>query len=311
MHILAINDDGPPSQQSSPYVHSFVLALQAAGHIVSVILPHQQRSWISKAHFVGQITKPTYFRPGTVHHDDGTTHPEPVGEDEDVEEWVLINGTPASCAQLGLFHFFRSRGPVDLVISGPNYGRNATSLFNLSSGTIGGAMEGAVCGKKAVALSFAFESRDHVPELIAGASRHAVRLIEYLVTKWPADVDLYNINVPLIDGIAEKKVLYTNALQNHWTMGSSFEEVDAVDEGKMEPGRREKEIRQETMPADEENQRKHVRHQHRHFKWAPKFADVKQSVAASEPGNDGWAILQGYTRYAESMLAYDNLLIQG
>lgn len=296
MHILAINDDGPPSRQSSPYIQSFVLALQAAGHTVSVILPHEQRSWISKAHFVGQITKPTYFRPGTPHQDNGITHPKPAGTDEDVEEWVLINGTPASCAQLGLFHFFKSRGPIDLVISGPNYGRNATSLFNLSSGTIGGAMEAAICGKKAVALSFAFESRDHDPKVIAAASKHAIQVIEHLVKNWSEDVDLYNINVPLIEDIAKKKVLYTNILQNHWTMGSSFEEIDAVDEESLDSERREREIRQGRVPVDERKETKHVSHQHRNFKWAPKFADVKKSVAESDPGNDGWAILQGYTR---------------
>ena len=158
-----INDDGPPSQQSSPYVHSFVQTLQNAGHVVSVILPHQQRSWIGKAHFVGQVTKPTYFRPGTIHEDDGVTSQTPAGPNEKVEEWILIDGTPASCAQLGLFHFFQERGPVELVISGPNYGRNSTSLFSLSSGTIGGAMEAAVCAKKSIALSFAFYSRDHYP----------------------------------------------------------------------------------------------------------------------------------------------------
>ncbi len=49
MHILVVNDDGPPSPHSSPYVHSLVRALQAAGHVVSVCLPDTQRSWIGKA----------------------------------------------------------------------------------------------------------------------------------------------------------------------------------------------------------------------------------------------------------------------
>ena len=296
MHILAINDDGPPSQQSSPYIHAFVLALQAAGHTTSVILPHQQRSWISKAHLVGQITKPTYFRPGSPHADDGTTHVRPASKDEDIEEWVLIDGTPASCAQLGLFHFFQSRGAVDLVVSGPNYGRNATALFNLSSGTIGGAMEAAVCGKKAIALSFAFESRDHVPELITGASKHAVRVIEHLFHNWAGDVDLYNINVPLVENIGQRKVIYTNCLANHWTMGSSFEAVETDDEEKVDPDLQEREIRKGQSTTGT-SVKKHISHDHKYFKWAPKFEDVKKSVAESAPGNDGWAILQGYTRY--------------
>lgn len=57
-HILTFsqvtNDDGPPSEHSSPYVLPFVEHLQKAGHTVSVILPDNQRSWIGKAHLVGK-----------------------------------------------------------------------------------------------------------------------------------------------------------------------------------------------------------------------------------------------------------------
>jgi tubulin--tyrosine ligase len=38
-----------------------------------------------------------------------------------------------------------------------------------------------------------------------------------------------------------------------------------------------------------------MRYTHKHFKWAPSFKDVYESVEASEPGNDGWAVAQGYT----------------
>lgn len=51
------NDDGPPSDQSSPYVHSLVSTLQQHGHTVSVVLPHTQRSWIGKAHLVGKSVR--------------------------------------------------------------------------------------------------------------------------------------------------------------------------------------------------------------------------------------------------------------
>lgn len=263
MHILVVNDDGPPSNQSSPYIHAFIVTLQKADHLVSVVLPHEQRSWIGKAHFVGQITKPTYFRPGTLHKHDGTTHQRPLSSNEEGEEWVLVNGTPATCAQLGLHHFFQDRPPVDLVVSGmlnflikstccaelnigPNYGRNSTSLFSLSSGTIGGAMEAAVCQKKAIALSFAFWSRDHDPELIAVTCRHSVKLVETLYNNWDSqgsDVDLYSCNVPLVKGVETNKVMLTHALQNYWTSGSSFEEIEPT-ENDEDPEIREKEIRE-------------------------------------------------------------------
>ncbi|KAI4198241.1 MAG: hypothetical protein LQ350_005403 [Teloschistes chrysophthalmus] len=309
MHILVTNDDGPPSNQlskSSPYIHSFVRTLQSAGHTVSVVLPHQQRSWIGKAHFAAQVVKPTYFRPGTLHQDDGTTHTKPLtagdGSNDDTEEWVLVNSTPATAAQLGLFHFFQDRGPVDLVVSGPNYGRNTTSLFSLSSGTIGGAMEAAICRKRAIALSYAFFSRNHDPEIIAGASRMSVKLIEHLMSKWDEGVDLYSVNVPLVEGVEGKKVFYTYALQNYWKSGSSFTEVEA-EEGD-DPAEKEVEIRAqeelgsekvkgEAVGAGAEIEKKHARHKHRHFTWTPNFSDVYQSVETSEPGNDGWAVKEG------------------
>jgi len=34
------------------------------------------------------------------------------------EEWILIDGTPASCVQIGLYHYFQEKGPIDMVISG-------------------------------------------------------------------------------------------------------------------------------------------------------------------------------------------------
>lgn len=258
-----------------------------------MVLPHQQRSWIGKAHFVGQVTKPTYFRPGAIHKDDGTTHTKPLSANEDGEEWVLVDGTPATCAQLGLHHFFQDRPPIDLVVSGPNYGRNSTSLFSLSSGTIGGAMEAAVCQKKAIAISFAFYSRNHDPELIAGSCRQSVRIIEHLYQNWGSDVDLYSCNVPVIAGVENNKVMYTHVLQNYWTSGSSFEEIEA-DEDDQDPDAHEKEIR-ETDEGAKSNE-KPTRHKHRHFKWAPKFGDIQKSIDASPPGNDGWAIHHGFTR---------------
>ena len=304
------NDDGPPSQQSSPYVHSFVKTLQDAGHTVSVILPHVQRSWVGKAHFVGQVIKPTYFRPGTVHEDDGTTHDRPLSDGESGEEWVLLDGTPSTCAQVGLYHFFQDRGPIDLVVSGPNYGRNSTSLFSLSSGTIGGAMEAATCRKKAIALSYAFFSRDHDPIVIAAASRLSVKVIEHLYNNWGEDVDLYSVNVPLVEDVEKNKIMYTNVLQNYWSSGSPLEEIDA-DEEAVSGDKRENEIRQQKPDSSNgKNSSGTGRFKHAHFKWAPKFQDVHKSVDESSPGNDGWAVKQGYTRYARKspyMLSFTNI----
>ncbi|KAK4176426.1 tubulin-tyrosine ligase [Triangularia setosa] len=315
MHILVTNDDGPPSPHSSPYVHSLVRTLQDYGHTVSVCLPHTQRSWIGKAHMIGQTVKPLYYRPpplsepaaGLVHEDErkdshGTTHTRP-STIPGTEEWILVDGTPASCVQIGLYHFFQDRGPVDLVVSGPNYGRNSTAVFALSSGTLGGALEAAVCKRRAIALSYAFFTRNHDTEIILKASRQSVRVIEALWKQWPEDgsVDLYSVNVPLLEGLEEGKVLWTGMLQNYWGEGSCFTEVDGSVDGEVED---EERIREgEKRPAEEKPEDgEEVKnggggglHSHKHFKWSPRFTDVYKSVDEAEPGNDGWAVKEGHT----------------
>lgn len=244
---------------------------------------------------IGQTVKPTYFRPGTLHKDDGTTHsrPLPAGSEEQ-EEWVLVDGTPASCVQIGLYHYFHDRGPIDLVISGPNYGRNSTAVFSLSSGTLGGALEAAVCRRRAIALSYAFFSRNHDPDIIAGASKLSVRLIEYLYKNWGEEVDLYSVNVPLVENVGERKVMWTNMLQNYWEKGSCFQEVED-DEGNADD--EEERIREREGMAEDPVEVGVTRHKHKHFKWAPRFTDVYNSVEKAPPGNDGWAVKEGYSRY--------------
>lgn len=273
-------------------MHSLVDTLQAAGHVVSVCLPREQRSWIGKAHIIGQTVKPSYFRPGGLHEDNGVVAHRPSREGDD---WILVDGTPASCVQIGLYHFFQDRGPVDLVLSGPNYGRNTTACFSLSSGTLGGALEAAVCKRKAVALSYAFNSRIHDPVIIAAASRLSVKLVEYLFANWDADTDLYTVNVPLVEGVEDNKVLWTDILQNYWGSSSCFEAVD--DEEVDDAAEEEQWIREGEVDKTAER-RPVTRHVHKHFKWAPRFTDVFKSVEDSEPGNDGWAVKEGFTRYA-------------
>ncbi|KAK8163682.1 survival protein sure-like phosphatase/nucleotidase [Phyllosticta citrichinensis] len=316
------NDDGPPSNDSSPYVHPFISTLQSQGHTVSVVLPHTQRSWIGKAHIVGHNIRPTYFRPDPIpstlpvsadgtprYPNTGETSNRPLPSNSQAEEWILIDSTPASCAQIGLHHYFKERGPIDLVVSGPNYGRNTTAVFSLSSGTIGGAMEAAVCGVRAIALSYAFFDRNHDANIIAEASTHAVKVIEHLAANWDKDTHLYSVNVPLQAGVSKQKTMWTEMLQNAWKSGGCFQEVaipDSEDEG---PSEAEKEIREreanvESLSAAAGNNgvaegsgtsTPHARYSHKHFKWAPSFQDVHDSVEKSEPGNDGWAVRQGIT----------------
>jgi tubulin---tyrosine ligase len=242
---------------------------------------------------VGQTLTATYFRPGTLHKDDGVISSQPFTDGK--EEWILIDGTPASCIQIGLYHFFKDRGPVDLVVSGPNFGRNTTALFALSSGTLGGALEGAVCGKKSIALSYAFDARDmYNADMIASASRMSTRLIEKFVSEWPEDVDLFSVNVPLQKDAENAKVVYCEMLQNQWKRGSSYQKL-TVDEEDAEPAGEKQNIH-EGSEAEGNTSGQIPKRTQVKFKWAPNFADVWESMEASLSG-DGWAVLQGHIRY--------------
>jgi len=241
---------------------------------------------------VGQTLTPTYFRPGTLHNDDGITSERPFNDGG--EEWILIDGTPASCVQIGLHHVFKDRPAIDLVVSGPNYGRNTTAVFALSSGTIGGALESAVNGMKSIALSYAFDSRIHDPEIISAASKLSTQLIEKLFKEWPEDVHLYSINVPLKKGVENNKILYTEMLQNRWVSGSSFQELPEEEED-VDPNAEEQAIRNGETTANGTASNL-PRRAHRKFKWSPNFTDIHSFVADAKRG-DGWEVAQGNVTY--------------
>ncbi|KAI7214889.1 sure-like protein [Hortaea werneckii] len=301
MHILVTNDDGPPSAESSPYVLPFVRTLESAGHTVSVVLPDSQRSWIGKAHMVGQDVQATHYWPPqeTPETHSAASSSAAAVPDEGKTPWVLVNSTPASCAQLGLSRFFfQERGEVDLVISGPNYGRNTTAVFALSSGTLGAALEASVCGYRAIALSFAFFDRRNLPDVVAESCQQALRVCSWLSDNaaW-GDGRLYTVNVPLLKGCTEAKTVWTRMLQNEWKQGACFQELpaaSAVDDASTEEAKlRKQETKDESgtsTPAAESS-----KWPRRHFKWAPRFTDVYEAVQRAGPGSDGWAVKEGQT----------------
>ncbi|PYH76161.1 sure-like protein [Aspergillus uvarum CBS 121591] len=173
-HVTLSTTTGP-LRVKHPVCATLVHELQSQGHIVTVVLPNQQRSWIGKAHFVEDVIG--------LHH----------------------------------YHPYQQEGkpiPIDLVVSGPNLGANATALFSLFSGTIGGAMEAVLCGKRSIALSFEPATKDDICNQgqITDASRHAVRLIEHLYHSWDDGVELYSVNIPLRSvPSGDRKVVTRNA----------------------------------------------------------------------------------------------------
>jgi tubulin--tyrosine ligase len=176
-------------------------------------------------------------------------------------------------------------------------------------------MEAAVCGVKSIALSYAFFDRNHDAGIISDASELSAKLIQYLYNNWDSNTHLYTVNVPLVEKVGERKILWTNMLQNKWKSGSCFQVVEVPSEADDSPSDIEHQIRKQEEKlgkkelrsnsevlktgtdsgADTPTSQPHMRYAHKHFKWAPSFKDVYESVEESEPGNDGWAVAQGFT----------------
>lgn len=195
------NDDGPPSLDASPFLHAFIRVLLRSFPTIRVVLPNSQRSWIGKAYLISDVLQGEYYYT-SLSTGDGlsgerrSTRRELKSEDE--LEWVLLDGTPASCCNIGTHSLYPNQ--IDLVLSGPNYGRNTSSAFSLSSGTIGAALDGALTGIPAIALSYGIVDRPPREDVVREAHEIAVRVIGKL---WESgfekgmEADLYSVNIPV------------------------------------------------------------------------------------------------------------------
>jgi len=110
------------------------------------------------------------------------------------ERRFAVRGTPTDCIIMGVRHVLKDKGP-DLVLSGVNRGRNAGEDV-IYSGTIAGAMEGAVLGIPSLALSQAYKSRNGRPPYWETGMRFAPDIIRRVLAEgMPRDV-LVNVNFP-------------------------------------------------------------------------------------------------------------------
>ena len=127
MKILISNDDGV----FAPGIAALVKAFAGAGYEVFVCAPDSQRSAASHSLTIGRRI--------------------PVKEIsfEGAVRAYAIGGTPADCVKLGLTVLCPE---AEAVVSGVNHGCNVGTDV-LYSGTVAAAMEGAICGRPAMAVS--------------------------------------------------------------------------------------------------------------------------------------------------------------
>ena len=127
---------------------------------------------------------------------------------------------------------------------------------------MGGALEGALCGKRSIALSFG--SKDPQPDaVIEAACVRAVKFVEWLCANWDPAVEVYNINVPMIEAVSNCPVVFTTPTRSYWSKGSLF-----VKES-------------DTSSATEERGDSDLAGRKRSFRWHPDLSDINKAAMES------------------------------
>ncbi len=176
MRILITNDDGI----NAP-------GLQALTEIAHDIAGPGGEVW----------TVAPAFEQSGVGHCISYTHPMMIAKLEDRR--YATEGSPADCVLAALYDVMTDGRP-DLVLSGVNRGNNAAENV-LYSGTIGGAMEAALQGLPAIALSqFLGPRTEGLVDPFETARTHGAAVIRALLDRgiWTKDDyrTFYNVNFP-------------------------------------------------------------------------------------------------------------------
>ncbi|WP_068117082.1 5'/3'-nucleotidase SurE [Tropicimonas marinistellae] len=124
------------------------------------------------------------------------------------ERRYAAEGSPADCVLAGV-HDVLAKNRPDLVLSGVNRGNNAGEN-TLYSGTIGGAMEAALQGLPAIALSQFFGPHNAaLDDPFEAAAEHGAALVRDLLDRgdWESNGGyrtFYNVNFPACPAAAVK-----------------------------------------------------------------------------------------------------------
>ncbi|MFA6033971.1 MAG: 5'/3'-nucleotidase SurE [Myxococcota bacterium] len=164
MNILLTNDDGVEAGG----IVALEKRLAEDGHNISVVAPEHESSACGHGISLHRPLRIRNRRPGV----------------------YSVDGTPTDCVNLAVYEVLKVR--PDIIIAGINQGPNM-GTDTLYSGTVAGAIEGAILGISSIAVSLvSYEIADFEPaagfiaSLIHGRKSFTL----------PADVCL-NINVPV------------------------------------------------------------------------------------------------------------------
>ena len=137
------------------------------------------------------------------------------------EKRFAVAGTPTDAVNLALRKLFADR-PPDLVISGINAGENLADDVTYS-GTISAAMEAALAGIRAVALSQAMRGAGHG---FAAAEGWAAKVLAPLIEAPTAKRTVINVNFPALATESVKGIRVVRQGFHDYARGSLIEGVD-------------------------------------------------------------------------------------
>ena len=145
------------------------------------------------------------FEQSGVGHCISYTHPMMVSQMDDRR--FAAEGSPADCVLAGLHDVMLDARP-DLVLSGVNRGNNSAENA-LYSGTLGGAMEAALQGIPAIALSQYYGPEiANAEDPFEAARRYGAEVVRRILAHDPEDQTgyrlFYNVNFPPVPAAAVK-----------------------------------------------------------------------------------------------------------
>ncbi len=178
--ILLTNDDGI----ESPGLAALIAALDPLGDLL-IVAPRTQQSGAGRS---------------LPSHHDGRLYRTPICVDGQTWVGYAANASPAQAVQHALLELSLERRP-SLAVSGINYGANV-GLDVTVSGTVGAALEAAIHGIPAMAISLQVEKEFHLSHSDTIDFKTAAYFAHFFVERWigttpPPDIDVLKIEVPL------------------------------------------------------------------------------------------------------------------
>ena len=189
MRILITNDDGIQAR-----------GLKALDKIAHELAGPDGEVW----------TVAPAFEQSGVAHCISYTHPMLLAKMD--ERRFTTEGSPADCVLAALYEVMID-SPPDLVLSGVNRGNNSAENA-LYSGTLGGAMEAALQGLPAIALSQYLGPKIFEAEnMFEAAEQHGADVIRKILANTPCTGEVYrlfyNVNFPPVAGADVKGIRAT------------------------------------------------------------------------------------------------------